>query len=347
MRTLKLIPRSLVFTAWAALSLLAACDVHELPIDNDSTIDVALLVTRDEPFTLYKTVEYTVTKAEAADYVPHYVVRIHHYVDEMQYSVEPDLAFTWTGEPGEQVATVPVESLPSRKYRVFIWCDLVRAGSEKSAYTASGDVWTLSVSKNTYTTAPEVRDAFQAAVDMDLSDVRSGRQSYRQEVTLTRPHSKVTFIANDKEEYLERGETLDDLSAFKTVINYTTGIPLGFSVYSGKVSSVTEGLSYTAKPFLYSNGEPGLGYDYFFTPEGEGTVGITMSFYKGTELLSTFTGDVPVRRGCETIIRGNFLTGGTSPLPPEPPGPGPDEPVDGSGGISINPGFDGDIDTEF
>lgn len=110
------------------------------------------------------------------------------------------------------------------------------------------------------------------------------------------------------------------------VVHYAGYVPSSFNLFTDQTADASTGVQFESRITRTSDSEASLGFDYVLVNEGEASVKVSLEVYDrdGTQLSATNPFDIPLMRGRHTIVRGNFLTS------------------EASGGIGIDPGFDGD-----
>jgi hypothetical protein len=139
----------------------------------------------------------------------------------------------------------------------------------------------------------------------------------------------------DKElEYLRseattRGEippTRVDIDEYNIVIYYSGFMPNTYNMYTDKPVDSATGVSFESEISPLDEKEASLGFDYVFVNGKESAVSVQVGIYnKKNELLAMSNPfNVPLKRNHNTVIKGSFLM------------------EEASGGITINPDFDGE-----
>jgi hypothetical protein len=103
-------------------------------------------------------------------------------------------------------------------------------------------------------------------------------------------------------------------------------MPCSYNIFTDKPADAWTGISFESRMETLSETEVSLGYDYVFVNGSESTLSLTVEVYDkdGKKMSSSQPIQVPVVRSKLTVVRGEFLTS------------------EASGGVSINPGYDGD-----
>ena len=117
-----------------------------------------------------------------------------------------------------------------------------------------------------------------------------------------------------------------DITQFKILFRYNVFMPCSFNMFTDKPADSWMGMTYTSTMKIEADKEVSLGFDYIFVNGTETTLSISVEVYdKDGELLSSSNPVmVPIVRSKLTVIKGAFLT------------------TKASGGVTINPSFDGD-----
>ena len=118
-----------------------------------------------------------------------------------------------------------------------------------------------------------------------------------------------------------------NLHEYKIVFKYYPYyMPCSFNMFTDRPASSWTGISFQSSMFSENEWEMTLGYDYIFVNGTETTLHIVVEVYDDqNELISATTPiQVPVVRSKLTVVKGKFLTSKAT------------------GGVTINPGFDGD-----
>ena len=108
-------------------------------------------------------------------------------------------------------------------------------------------------------------------------------------------------------------------------------MPNSYSLFTDKPTDSATGILFSSPITQLSHNEASLGFDYvFIKPQLSAiTVQIAISTTTGNVLSTSNPIQIPLNRDHHTIIRGRFLTS------------------DASGGVAINPDYDGDFNLIF
>ena len=118
---------------------------------------------------------------------------------------------------------------------------------------------------------------------------------------------------------------------YRIVFHYVGFMPNTYSIFTDKPVDSSTGVMFSSALKVLNNREASLGFDYVFVNGKESAVTIRIGIYdkEGTQLSLTQPIEVPLKRNHHTILRGKFLMS------------------EASGGVIINPDFDGDYNLVF
>ena len=336
--------------AAGALSLcaLSSCDVHEFPAEEPESHSVVLNLDFRTALPLYQTIEYTRSgKASAmpADYDIRYQIRVYKTDNEGEIASEDYTALTVTKDdvtdPDHRVSM----EIGEGSYRFLVWADYVDNGGDADKFYTTGDFKEITLAGDGHCGNNAFRDAFRGETVAAVT----AENGVTQEITveMERPLARFQFVTTDLETFItnalkeqearnsaEKGNSptkavnLDD---YRIVFRYAGFMPSAFNNFTNKPIDAVTGVSFTGRITRLSETEAELGFDYVFVNGTESTVPIAVEVYNmENELLSsTDPIDVPLERSKLTIVRGPFLT------------------TQASGGVGIDPGFDGEWNYEI
>ena len=163
---------------------------------------------------------------------------------------------------------------------------------------------------------------------------------------MQRPLAKFEFISDDLQEFIKKETSrINQETANKTntqsnnlsidnyiiTIHYVGFMPNSYSLFTDKPTDSATGILFTSPIQQLSKTEASLGFDYvFIKPQLSAiTVQVVITTNTGEVLSTSKPIQIPLKRDYHTIIRGKFLTSDTS------------------GGVAINPDYDGDFNLIF
>ncbi|WP_291530654.1 DUF6562 domain-containing protein [Bacteroides sp. UBA939] len=226
-------------------------------------------------------------------------------------------------------------TLHALEYTVAVWTDHAEADSEDGLHHDATDLSNVTLHEP-YTGNTDHRDCHYATTSLDLRSYRDQWNTHvRLDVNLERPLAKYHIIATDAAEFLETArKRFPGQTAFDIRFSYGFYFPLAFNVWEGKPANSQLGVAFTGSLTLPADGteELLLGTDHIFVNGAGSHIPLSIEITtRSGELVGKLTSlNVPYKRGYVTTIRGRFLTA-----------------ISGSGGIGIDPGFDGDIDIDL
>lgn len=313
-----------------AVLALAACTPHEFPVPAGGSEgrDYPVQLVFSDGMPALRTISATKADGTAAPLRARYNVQVFRYVGEFQYGLDPDYSFTFTRPGWEDLDTTVFLPVDPAHYKVAVWTDLVVTDGSP-AYDAT-DFEAVSYAES-FGTGP--RDAFFGTVDLDLSDSATGAPK---PLELVRPVACIRFILPEALTFLS-GRNLDAAAVVST-LRYTTALPEGFNLFLRRNRATrAAGASFTSTASLDFDGNLVFCTDHVLAGDVESNVGVDFTVRDASgNALYRYTGDVPVLRGRVTTV--TFKSSG---------GTDPDDPTDKTGGIGIDPGFDGEIEIEI
>lgn len=350
----------LLYTLLCVMSLLAfvGCEVHELPEIRKELVPFQLHLDFNTEMPLYKEVAYTrsgeTTTKAPAPVVKHdvrYVINAYR-VDTRTDSRKVDTSYVFMKSDLENLNYTAQFGIYEGTYDFRVWCDYVNAGNSSDKYYNTSDFAEIILaSKNNHPGSNDFRDAFRGSATATVMNpiYYTGEivNTIDNQATakMVRPMGKFKFISTDVDAFvnrviqdkLSRGEDINispesgdgfDVSEFNVVFRYNIFMPCSFNMFTDKPADSWTGMSFPSTMYLDSenDNELVLGYDYAFVNGNETTLSISVAVYdqNGEKLSETNPINVPIVRSKLTIVRGEFLTSKAT------------------GGVAINPNYDGD-----
>lgn len=326
----------------AALALCSCSKVHQFP-EEGREVDPTDIGTRiDVSFKVELEGYDIITKAglldeQAADYDRRFVVSI--FTNEYDAQLVESHVVT---RSVEDVSDLIIETkLHTRKYKVVVWMDYVKKGTDTDLYYLCSNGTALNAihqpSADKYTAGSDFKDAQTFMSEIDLTTYAGQWYgSITIPAPLSRPIAKITLLANDLAKFADQigyTGTLEELADQITLdFSYDGYYPTGFNAVTGRLNDSQTGYGfkslasypYTLEEQDYSR----LGFDYVFV-NGETssvTLSVRIRFKDGRLINEVGNVVVPITRGRETVIIFKFFTKDYVP------------------GIGIDPGFDGEYD---
>lgn len=349
-----------LFTLFAA----AGCDVHEWPEDGDAPAKVRCYVrlryhTGSMP--LYSTVEYdrdgtmATSRSDAAPQL-RYLLNIYESGSSRNSRVPSDYVtgvITLDGSEGDEFERIVSLSLPVGNYEIIAWSDYVEDISAGDLFYATPDMSAISIIPDESGRHPgntELRQAWRGMTGVSITEAdmmaaaRGDGRIIMAEADMVRPMARFRFVTTDVEEFLSRGpessrggESIEQgmplsLDDYRIVVRYATYMPSVYNAFVDKPVDSRTGQSFDASIKRLDDQRAEVGFDYVFVNGSEARVELALDVYSNhtrTLISSTPTVSVPLVRGKLTEITGKFLTGTAT------------------GGMGIDPGFNGDYNIEI
>ena len=226
--------------------------------------------------------------------------------------------------------------LNPQEYTLAVWSDFVKLGSTADLYYDTSDLANVSC-REPYTGNTDLRDCYYCKTELDLRPYANQTDSKVPVILdMVRPLAKYRIIATGLGGF--RQMVQDDypgVTEFDIHFSYNFFFPTGFNILENKLSQSREGVVFTGTFTLPADGvdEVELGSDYIFVNGTDTYIPMSMEVFSpdGTKVISRVQGlEVPYQRCYLTTVRGGLLKAFVD-----------------SGGIVINPDFDGDIDFDL
>ena len=227
------------------------------------------------------------------------------------------------------------------EWRVIVFTDHVPTGSHEDHYYVTADFAAIThASRDNYRGDTDMRMAFTGSADFSVRE-HAGRVESEVTVAMAPPQAKYRFISTDLDVFLERETAFAamrnrapgdiDLSDYRVKVRYGGYFPSVFNIFTDRPADSWLGVSYPAKLSEINETEAHVAMDYVFVNHHDTSVNAGIEVYDSHGTLISQAGpfDIPLRRGHVTMIKGNFLTSKAT------------------GGLGINPDFDGSFDIEI
>ena len=319
----------------ALLLSLSSC-VHQWPESVPTSVTLKFMF--DRSITPFDTLQFDTKADNAKNLDTRYVVEAYRMKADGSYYRDAAARQVYTKEgidnlDHEVVLTVPDEG----NYTIKAWVDYVNSGTTDHKYYNTDKFSEITIHRHEGNS--DYREAFIGTVEVDV--IRYGSQVPLVEGTLqmSRPVAKYEFISEDLDEFIEKEtrllnigvEEADakqlDLNDYTVRIYYTGFMPSAFNMHSNRPNDSKTGVYYDSKILPVDGKNAKLGFDFVLANPDEASVVAAVVIYdkEGTELAGTTDIHIPLRRGKLTTVKGSFLM------------------KESSGGVSINPDFDGEF----
>lgn len=346
------------------LLLVAACDVHEFPEQRHDKVPFLLHLDFSTEMPLHKEVVYTRgedagTKAVAEPHDIRYIINAYRTNSMRGDNREADATFVFTKSDITDLNYTATLYLTEGTYDFKVWADYVDAGSSGDKYynTHNFAEIILADSEN-HAGSNDYRDAFRGYATATVTNPAYytgsivGTIDNQATAEMMRPMGMFKFISTDVDVFLsrvaqmmkEKGMLMNvdlesdtkavyeqllqsiNLGDFHVVFRYNHFMPCEYNIFTDKPGDSWTGISFLSRMQPQNENEMLLGYDYIFVNGTETTLAISVEVYnKSGELMSSSNPiNVPIVRSKMTVVKGEFLTSKAT------------------GGVTINPGYDGD-----
>lgn len=221
-------------------------------------------------------------------------------------------------------------------YRLMVWTDLAESEGGVRYYDAA-DFAAIRLS-GPHAANTDWRDAFRGVADMTVASYTSEHAPQSVTVAMERPLAKYEFVTTDLAAFFAK-EARDDsraatasLDEYEVVFHYTGYMPVEYNMDIDKPTDSATGVQFKSSMTRLDDDEASMGFDYVFVNGEETAVTVQVALVRkadGKQVSMTPPIRVPLRRSVHTVVRGSFLLS------------------DASGGMGIDPGYDGDHNMSF
>lgn len=213
-------------------------------------------------------------------------------------------------------------------YDVVVWSQL-KSPTQPAAFYDATSFSQIHIIPANYRGNTDYRDGFRGRQRIDATtDVTD-----QQVVYMKRPMGKFELVTTDLSEFLDRETELQGLSShasatdYRVIISFPMYYPSSYSAMDDRLENASTGVAFETRMTVTGDSEASLGFEYVMLGDNaDGGVQASVSIYRldGTRVAGTSVMTIPMRRDHHTLLRGAFLV------------------TDGSGGVGIDPSFNGD-----
>ena len=318
-----------------------ACDVHEWPEETPLT---------EEKFTVRLDFH---TDMDEQDYF--YDARSVELMEgyDMRYTLNADgtrsvsrsamweYKFTRAVELNQYDCEVDLQ-IPKGEYMMMVWADFVKKGTTDNFFYAPENFSEITLYGD-HKANTDLRDAFRGTKAVEVFEVKPNEAPEDIVIPMERPLAKFTVVTTDLREFFEReeeaarkraearGEEYEEgrginLSDYQVVFYYSGFMPSAYSMFTDKPIDSKTGVQFYSKLEQINDDEARMGFDFVMVNGQDASVMVTMGLLdaEGKPVSMSDEINVPLSRSMNTIVRGKFLM------------------QEASGGIGIDPGFEGD-----
>ena len=344
---------------------LPSCDVHEWPVEEFGDVEYLLDLRFEGDMPLYEEVTYsradfsTLDNESRALLYSHdvrYIVNAYPAaaISKKRSAASPERTFVFTALSGTGLDRHVRLNLPEGTWDLYVWTDYVEANTTHDKYYDTSDFANIVYpDRESYSGSNLCRDAFRGAVTVKVTHPYRFLENqtlpdYISTVYMHRPLARYEFISTDVDEFIKylsaywagKGESRggtdsralsrSDLENFRVVFRYNTYMPSAYNAFTDLPVDSWTGMSFESTMDINDEGIV-LGFDHMFIEDGTGGVNVSVEVYNedNEKIAQTPSIDVPLQRGKYTVVKGEFLSSFST------------------GGVIVNPGFDGDYNIEI
>lgn len=335
------------------MAILTACDVHEWP-ETSEFVKCHLRLHYETDMTEWKhryDGSKVIEQGYGNTYDNHrshgkirYIVRTYPVSEKMRTASDYTQEFVFTKDISEGYDHEVTLNLLPGNYNVMVWSDLVQTSGETHFYDATNFA-EIKLQGN-HEGNNDHRDAFRGSNNITLEADFIDHISDTLDITMQRPLAKFEFIATDLQEFIDReiellkkeAATRGDIPPtrvntddYHVVFYYSGYMPHAYNMNTDKPVDSKMGVLFESELGILNEKEASLGFDYVFVNGNNAGVSVQIGLYDKTDrqLALSEPIDVPLRRNHHTVLKGSFLM------------------QQASGGITINPAFDGNLNIEI
>lgn len=350
--------RFLYYLICVPLLLLSSCNVYEWPEDS-KFVKLHLCLSYQTDMTKWEHSYDGVTVEEKGlgeTYDSHqkygkirYIVRTYPLSDKQRSSQDYTQEFVVTKDIAEGYDHELLLDVLPGSYNIMVWSDLIENDGDSYFYNA--DNFAEITLQGDHKGNTDYRDAFRGTSFVTLEASNMETPPVTLSVNMQRPLAKFEFVTNDVVEFIDKESTrlsskandnkaasTDDtptravnIKDYKVVFYYVGFMPHAYSMHTDKPVDSSTGVMFESTLKKLSESEASMGFDYVFVNGKKSAVTVQIGIYdnEGTQISLTDPIEVPLKRSHHTILTGMFLMS------------------EASGGVSINPDFDGDHNLIF
>lgn len=325
--------------------------VHQFPEEYDEPMKFILHLDFDTEMSLHKEITYTrgsdsATKDAESQHDVRYKINAYRMDNRRSDNRVADATFSFTKSDIAELDYSAELELYEGTYTFHVWADYVDHENAADKYYDTRDFSEIILAdRENHSGSNDFREAFRGIATAEVTHKGDNQLT----VGMNRPMGKFKFISTDKEFLLdhvtqklkEQGKLMSmdyspdsksdllqsiELAGFSITFRYNVFMPCSFNMFTDRPADSWTGMTFQSSMQVENDNELCLGYDYIFVNGSETTLSITVEVHdRSGELISSSNPiDVPIVRNKLTLVKGNFLTSKAS------------------GGVTINPGYEGD-----
>ena len=331
------------------LCFFISCDVHEWPeIEEKTKAEFHIKLDFDTDMGLKEYFYNTRSANDIEGYEMRYVLRAFPVESDedgrsVSRSISWEHVFTREVAFNEYDTAIDIQvEMPRGEYSLMVWADFVKAGTSDNYFYAPDNFAEITLFGE-HKANTDLRDAFRGTAGILLDNPKDNGGTIV--VKMERPLAKFSFVSNDLQKFIDkelearnrnasRGDEDSrslDLDDYKVMFYYNGFMPCAYNMFTYKPNDSKVGVNFESRITVTEKSEALLGFDYVFVNGIETTASVILALFDadGNEIFTSNPIPVPIKSARHTIMRGEFLT------------------IDTSGGIGINPDFDGEYNCEI
>lgn len=323
--------------------LLTSCDVHEWPEPTTGArVNLHLRYQTNLPIWVHPYSERAAQEDNNSVLtrgIMHYVVRVFPVDSEGEPQSQHTHEYTFIKDISTGYDLSTSIDIDPGNYQLMVWSQLLLDENQTPFYDYTSF---MEIILQNHVANTDYRDAFRGKESVTIEPTMTAQAPKDIEIAMQRPLAKFEFITTDLHQFVLREikrsqvanraqpvmyqDILRSLGDYTIRFYYVGYMPDAFSIFTDRPVDASTGRIFESTMHQLNNTEASLGFDYVFTngKESEVTLQIAVLDAKGNELSLTKPIAVPTKRSYHTIIKGGFLMGTAT------------------GGISINPEYEGD-----
>ncbi len=336
--------------------ILFSCDVHEFP-EAPETVKFYLHLDYNSDITewehLYEegdvkdqSIGDTYNNCRSYGHI-RYIVRAYPLVENQRTVREHLYEYVYTKDIIEGYDHEFTMELPEGNYNIMVWSDLIQ--EEGDAHFHNADDFSEITLHGEHCGNNDHRDAYRGSNTISLVSDIVEYTPETLEISMERPLAKYEFITTDLDEFINKEQTRVDaiskaqsngaseaitkvnIEDYKVVFYYVGFMPDTYSIFTDKPVDSSTGVLFESKINTLNEGEASIGFDYVFVNGTESAVTVQIGIYdkENTQLSLSDPIEIPLKRSHHTILKGKFMM------------------LEASGGVSINPEYEGDHNLIF
>lgn len=327
--------------------LLSACDSYESP-ETPVSAQLHLCLNYETDMTLLgyhyngvSVVEQGMSKTydnRQADGKIRYIVRVYPASEKQHTSQNCIQEFVFTKDIAQGYNHEVTLDIAPGSYNIMVWSDLIHENGDSNFYDANNFAEIKLQGDHQGNT--DYRDAFRGTSSITLTANRNESLADTLHVAMQRPLAKFEFITTDLKKFVDKeleyladaaatrgsvAPTQVDMDNYRVVFRYAGYMPDTYNMNTDKPIDASTGVCFESKLNIQNENEASLGFDYVSVNDKETGVSVQIGLYdnEGRQVALSDPIDVPLLRSHHTVLTGSFLL------------------QQASGGININPDFDG------